>query len=79
VDDAFDVSHGVELDPVPDGDLIPELSGRVFEQATPQVAFEHPRALGGIGADRDLFSQDLEDGSDECRRDRFHGEEGSML
>jgi hypothetical protein len=79
VDDALDLSHRVELDPVSDGDLVPELSGRAFEQATSQVAFQHPWPLGRIGADRDLLSQDLEDGSDERRRDRFHGEEASML
>jgi hypothetical protein len=79
MDDSLDLSHGIELDPVSNGDLVPEGPRRVFEQTASKVALQDPRFTGSIGAHRDFLSLDLEDRPGERRRDRFHGEERSML
>jgi hypothetical protein len=79
MDDASPLSHGVELDAIADGDLVSERFQRIREHPSPHVALQHQRPFPGRGADRYLFSQDSENGSDESRRDLFHGENGSML
>jgi hypothetical protein len=79
VDDAFALSDLIELDPIADGDLVPERIRGVVEQTPPKVALQNPRSPRSVGADRDFLSQDLDDGSNERRRERFHGEEASML